>query len=38
MRTPLKTTFMAAMIGMSAAELQAADYKQNPFTRPTPVR
>lgn len=32
MRTPLKATFMAAMIGMSGAELQAADYKQNPFT------
>ncbi|WP_026136903.1 alpha/beta hydrolase [Pseudomonas sp. CBZ-4] len=32
MRTPLKSTFMAAMIGMSGAELQAADYKQNPFT------
>lgn len=32
MRTTLKTTFMAAMIGMSGAELQAADYKQNPFT------
>ena len=32
MRTPLKATFMAAMIGMSGGELQAADYKQNPFT------
>ena len=32
MRTPLKTTLMAAMIGLSGAELQAADYKQNPFT------
>ncbi|NVZ69403.1 alpha/beta hydrolase [Pseudomonas costantinii] len=32
MRTTLKATFMAAMIGMSAAELEAADYKQNPFT------
>lgn len=32
MRTTLKTTFMAAMIGMSGAELHAADYKQNPFT------
>ena len=32
MRIPLKSTFMAAMIGMSGAELQAADYKQNPFT------
>ena len=32
MRTTLKSTFMAAMIGMSGAELQAADYKQNPFT------
>ncbi|TFY85473.1 alpha/beta hydrolase [Pseudomonas nabeulensis] len=32
MRTPLKATFMAAMIGMSGTELLAADYKQNPFT------
>jgi fermentation-respiration switch protein FrsA (DUF1100 family) len=32
MQTPLKATFMAAMIGMSAAELKAADYPQNPFT------
>lgn len=32
MRTTLKSTFMAAMIGMSGAELQAADYTQNPFT------
>lgn len=32
MRTTLKASFMAAMIGMSGAELQAADYKQNPFT------
>lgn len=30
MRTTLKATLMAAMIGMSGAE--AADYKQNPFT------
>ncbi|MVV49907.1 alpha/beta hydrolase [Pseudomonas sp. PB120] len=32
MRTTLKATFMAAMIGMSGAEAEAADYKQNPFT------
>lgn len=32
MRTTLKATLMAAMIGMSAAEIEAADYKQNPFT------
>ena len=32
MRTPLKATFMAAMIGMSGTDLLAADYKQNPFT------
>ena len=32
MRTTLKASLMAAMIGMSGAELQAADYKQNPFT------
>ena len=32
MRTPLKATFMGAMIGMSGAELQAAGYKQNPFS------
>ncbi|MGF6094760.1 alpha/beta hydrolase [Pseudomonas sp. 18175] len=32
MRTTLKASFMAAMIGMSGAELHAADYKQNPFT------
>lgn len=32
MRTTLKASLMAAMIGMSGVELQAADYKQNPFT------
>lgn len=32
MRTTLKASFMAAMIGMSGAELHAADSKQNPFT------
>lgn len=32
MRTTLKASFVAAMIGISGAELQAADYKQNPFT------
>jgi len=32
MRTTLKATLMAAMIGMSGAEVGAADYKQNPFT------
>ncbi|NBA98249.1 alpha/beta hydrolase [Pseudomonas sp. R5(2019)] len=32
MRTTLKATFMAVMIGMSGAEVGAADYKQNPFT------
>ena len=32
MRTTLKATLMAAMIGMSGIEAEAADYKQNPFT------
>ena len=32
MRTTLKATLMAAMIGMSGVEVEAADYKQNPFT------
>ncbi|RJG08724.1 alpha/beta hydrolase [Pseudomonas cavernicola] len=32
MRTTLKATLMAAMIGMSGVETEAADYKQNPFT------
>lgn len=32
MRTPLNATLMAAMSCRSGAELQAADYKQNPFT------
>jgi len=32
MRTTLKATLMAAMIGMSGVEAEAADYKQNPFT------
>ncbi|KPU55947.1 X-Pro dipeptidyl-peptidase family protein [Pseudomonas fluorescens] len=32
MRTTLKATLMAAMIGMSGVEAGAADYKQNPFT------
>ena len=31
-RTTIKATVLAAMIGMSAAEVEAADYKQNPFT------
>lgn len=31
-RTTIKATLMAAMIGISAAEVGAADYKQNPFT------
>ena len=31
-RTTLKATVLAAMIGISAAEVEAADYKQNPFT------
>ncbi|MFC5698603.1 alpha/beta hydrolase [Pseudomonas sp. GCM10022186] len=31
-RPTIKATLMAAMIGMSAAEVVAADYKQNPFT------
>ena len=31
-RSTIKATFMAAMIGMSAVEVEAADYKQNPFT------
>lgn len=32
MRTTLKATLMAAVIGISSAEADAADYKQNPFT------
>ena len=32
MRTTIKATLLAAMVGMSAAEVEAADYKQNPFT------
>jgi fermentation-respiration switch protein FrsA (DUF1100 family) len=32
MRTTLKATLMAAMIGMSGVEAEAANYKQNPFT------
>ena len=32
MRSTLKATLMAAMIGMSGVEAEAADYKQNPFT------
>ncbi|MGH8383403.1 alpha/beta hydrolase [Pseudomonas sp.] len=32
MRATLKATLMAAMIGMSGIEAEAADYKQNPFT------
>lgn len=32
MRTTLKATLMAAMIGMSGVDAEAADYKQNPFT------
>ncbi|WP_338586069.1 alpha/beta hydrolase [Pseudomonas sp. MAG733B] len=31
-RSAVKATFMAAMIGMSGVEVEAADYKQNPFT------
>lgn len=31
-RTTLKATFLAAMIGMSGAEVEAEDYQQNPFT------
>ncbi|CAN7378164.1 alpha/beta hydrolase [Pseudomonas sp. GL-B-26] len=31
-RTTIKATVLAAMIGISAAEVEAADYKQNPFT------
>lgn len=31
MRTTLKATLMAAMIGMSGVDAEAADYKQNPF-------
>jgi hypothetical protein len=30
--TILKATFMAAMVGISAGEAGAADYKKNPFT------
>lgn len=30
--TILKATFMAALVGMSAGETGAADYKKNPFT------
>ncbi|WCM53336.1 alpha/beta hydrolase [Pseudomonas sp. WJP1] len=32
LRTTLKASLMAAMIGMSGVEAEAADYKQNPFT------
>ncbi|WP_085725629.1 alpha/beta hydrolase [Pseudomonas sp. R37(2017)] len=32
MRTTIKATLMAAMIGMSGVEAEAADYKQNPYT------
>ncbi|VVQ38379.1 putative protein YcjY [Pseudomonas fluorescens] len=31
-RTTIKATVLAAMIGISAAEVEASDYKQNPFT------
>ena len=31
-RTTIKATVLAAMIGISAAEVESADYKQNPFT------
>ncbi|WP_095195131.1 alpha/beta hydrolase [Pseudomonas sp. Irchel 3A7] len=31
-RTTLRATFLAAMIGMSGAEVKAEDYQQNPFT------
>ena len=31
-RTTLKATVMAAMIGMSGVDAEAADYRQNPFT------
>lgn len=32
MRTTMKAGVLAAMIGMSGAEVEAADYRQNPFT------
>jgi fermentation-respiration switch protein FrsA (DUF1100 family) len=32
MRTTIKATLLAAMVGISAADVEAADYKQNPFT------
>jgi fermentation-respiration switch protein FrsA (DUF1100 family) len=32
MRTTLKATLMAAMIGMSGVDAEAADYKHNPYT------
>ncbi|EJN34742.1 alpha/beta superfamily hydrolase [Pseudomonas sp. GM78] len=32
LRTTLKASLMAAMIGMSGVEAEAADYRQNPFT------
>lgn len=32
MRSTLKATLMAAMIGVAGVEAHAADYKQNPFT------
>lgn len=32
MRTTLKATLMAAMIGMSGVDAEAADYRQNPLT------
>lgn len=31
-RTTIKATLLAAMIGMSGAEVEAEDYRQNPFT------
>jgi hypothetical protein len=31
-RTAMKATLLAAMTGLTAGEVGAADYKQNPFT------
>ena len=31
-RTAMKATLLAAMTGISASEVGAADYRQNPFT------
>ena len=32
MKNTLKATFMSALVGLSAGEALAADYKKNPFT------